>query len=118
MKGLLSTSPHIIATGFDSDPQIYSSAMGGQMRYNISANVVEASDGSTWYPFRESIGSVGMNGVAEAAIDWAINKMNEEHELERLAAINPTIKSIVAEMNKYRDQIEMIKILIKDEVKV
>ena len=75
-------------------------------------------DGHAWQSFGGGVMSIDLGANAVNILDWAQKKMAEEQELAMLVSTNPTIKSIVDEMNKYKNQIEMIKILMKEEVKV
>jgi len=89
----------------------------GSLSTDSSGNM-KIYDGSGWRDVGGGVMSVNLDAHAISILDWAQKKMVEEQELAMLVSTNPTIKSIVDEMNKYKNQIEMIKILMKEEVKV
>ena len=89
----------------------------GTLSSDSSGNM-KIYDGHAWQSFAGGVMSIDLGADAISILKWAEQKMAEEQELAHLVKTNPTIKSIVDEMNKYKDQIEMVKILIKDEVKV
>ena len=89
----------------------------GSLSSDSSGNM-KIYDGQAWQSFGGGVMAINLDAHAISILDWAQKKMAEEQELAMLVSTNPTIKSIVDEMNKYKNQIEMIKILIKDEVKV
>lgn len=89
----------------------------GSLSSDSSGNM-KVYDGHSWLSFGGGAISIDLGATAIGILEWAEKKMAEEQELAVLVSTNPTIKSIVDEMNKYKNQIEMIKILMKDEVKV
>jgi hypothetical protein len=61
--------------GHSSGPYVnMSNPSAGMMRYNGSNNNTEVYDGMSWVTMGGSIGTVGLNVVAESAIDWALKK--------------------------------------------
>ena len=90
----------------------------GMMSYDGSSQSMKVFDGSSWQTVGGGQATVNLHQNAIAILKWAEKKMIEEHENILLAEHNPTIKSLLDEMNKYKDQIEMVKILMKEEVKV
>jgi uncharacterized membrane protein YfbV (UPF0208 family) len=75
-------------------------------------------DGNSWQTIGGGQAYVNLTPNAIITLKWAEQKMIEERENLRLAETNPTIKSLIDEMNKYKNQLEMVKILMKDEVTV
>lgn len=92
--------------------------MVGAVSYDPSSQGMKVYDGSTWMTIGGGSATVNLTGNAISVLKWAEKKMQEEIENEKLAKTNPTIKNLLDEMNKYKNQIEMVKILMKDEVKV
>jgi hypothetical protein len=92
--------------------------MQGTVSYDSNTNNMRVYDGTSWQTISGGTANINLTPNAVAVLKWAEKKMHEEREYEHLASINPTIKSLLDEMNKYKSQIEMVKILMKEEVKV
>jgi hypothetical protein len=120
IKGIFSAGKYISVSAANmATPFInpnYNNPMQGMLR--INSNDLQVFDGVNWIAINSSHASVGLTGEAEAILDWARQKRDEEVATIKLAETNPAIKSLLDEMNKYKNQIEMIKVLMKDEVKV
>ena len=110
------TGRYIQVTGATSSTYVngYSGLQGvGNMRYNTSSQNMEVFDGNNWIMLNMANPSIGLNYEAESLLDWANQKRNEELETERLAKEHPSIKDLVNDIEKKKDQIKMIKTLIK-----
>lgn len=120
IKGLATGSRYtVVSAGNTSVPYINpntNNPIQGMLR--ISGSDLQVFDGNSWIVMNSSYATVGLTGEAESLLDWARQKRDEESATLKLAETNPTIKSLLDEMNKYKNQIEMVKILMKDEVKV
>jgi hypothetical protein len=92
--------------------------MVGALSFDYNSQSMKAYDGNTWLTVGGGVANIHLTPNAQSILKWAEKKMNEEQEYEHLASTNPTIKSLVDEMNKYKNQIEMVKILMKEEVKL
>jgi hypothetical protein len=120
IKGLTTGSKYtVVSAGNTSVPYVnqnLNNPMQGIMR--ISGSDLQVFDGTSWIVMNTSYATVGLTGEAESLLDWASQKRDEEAVTLKLAETNPTIKNLLDEMNKYKNQIAMVKILMKDEVKV
>ena len=87
--------------------------MAGMLRYH-SGGQVEVYNGSSWQTV-SSNASIALSSVAEAALSWAIKKMNEEIELEKMAKEHPAIKLAVDNVRKAEEQLKTTVILTKEE---
>ena len=97
----------------------YSNGIGvGNLRFNNSTQNIQVSDGQQWVDMNLGHVSIGLSTDAENILDWARVKRDEENELEMLAKTNPTVKDLLDQINEKKSQISVIKLLIKDEVKV
>ena len=85
----------------------------GNMRYNTSSQNMEVFDGNNWVMLNMSIPCIGLSTDAESLLDWAREKRNEEFELQSLAQEHPSIKDLVNDIENKKDQIKMIRTLIK-----
>jgi len=90
----------------------------GDVRFNTNTQMLEVYDGNRWMELNTSHASVGLTPDAEIAIDWAKRKLNEEMALEQKAKDNPAIADLLRQRNTIDEQIKMIDILTKDDVKV
>jgi hypothetical protein len=120
IKGIVSNGKYtVVSSGTTNVPYIsYNSNNPIQGMIRISGNDMQVFDGASWVVMGTSYASVGLSPDAEKLLDWARQKRDEEAAILKLAETNLTIKKLLAEMNKYKDQIDMISVLIKEEVKV
>ena len=84
----------------------------------INGNDMQVFDGTTWMTMNTSYASVGLSPDAEALLDWAKKKRDEEIEIDLLAAANPTVKNLLEQIKEKEDQIQMVMTLIKKEVSI
>lgn len=92
----------------------YSNAQGvGNMRYNTSNQNIEIYDGNNWVTMNTGYPSIGLTSDAEALLDWARKKRDEEFERDRLAQSNPAIKDLLKQISDKEDQLKMVMTLIK-----
>lgn len=87
----------------------------GIMRYNGNGNNVEVYDGTTWHIMHSSHVQVSLDNHTYELLSWASKKRDEERELERQAADNPTIKDLANKVKLYQDQIKMVQTLMKKD---
>jgi hypothetical protein len=96
--------------------------MIGAMSYDHNSQSMKVYDGSNWQTIGGGNATVNLTGQAISILKWAEQKMQEEKELIALAEKHPSIKDLVDQMNidiaKYQHKIEMVKTLLKEEVKV
>jgi hypothetical protein len=85
----------------------------GMVRYN-NGNI-EVYDGTTWLLMTGSVATVGISPIAEAAIEWAMKKMQEETEMEHLASQHPAIRAAYDTFKRAGEQLKTTIILSKDE---
>jgi multidrug resistance efflux pump len=86
----------------------------GIVRYNTNMNVMEVYDGQNWREIANSYANVSLTGEAEALLDWARRKRNEEAELEALAKEHPAINIALANLKKAKMQLDATIILSKE----
>jgi hypothetical protein len=110
---ITSNSPHL--TVITSSPYVaptsnYGALNVGQMRYNVSTQIVEVYDGSSWQAVA-SHATVDLNMSATEAIMWAQNKMHEEKKLKELMEKHPGLKESY-------ERFEIMKTLVMEEENV
>ena len=118
IKSIITSGRYIQVTNANSSTYIngYSGLQGvGNMRYNTSSQNMEVFDGNNWVMLNMSNPSIGLSYEAESLLDWARQKRNEELQLKSLADEHPSIKDLVNDIEKKKDQIKMVQNLIKKE---
>lgn len=90
----------------------------GDIRFNTNSQNLEVYDGQIWRELNTTHASVGLTPDAEMALDWAINKKREDAMLEEKAKSSPALADLLKEKQKIEDQIKVVEILTKDDVKV
>jgi hypothetical protein len=88
-------------------------SMVGMVRYN--GNHVEVYDGSTWLILSTPPVTIDLTGSANAAIAWAMSKMEEEAELQRMADNHPAVKAAYENLKRSAEQLKTTIILSKNE---
>lgn len=69
-------------------------ASAGLVRYQ-NGNF-EVFDGGSWLPLQSSYPQIELDSVTRSAVEWAMRKMEEEHELLALAQTHPTVADALA----------------------
>ena len=84
----------------------------GMVRYD--GNNLQVYDGTSWLTLTGSSASVGMNPVAEEAIDWVRQQMEKEKQLFDLAKKSKSVSIALENLNKAKAELELIAILAKE----
>lgn len=103
IKGVYPTGRYIAVNGGSpSTPSIYPNNYGnnpsgpnsfaGQVRYNGNNQCMEIFDGNMWQMVGSSVASVGLTPEAEALLDWAREKRDEEAMLKIRMEHHPGLK--------------------------
>lgn len=90
------------------------SQSAGIMRYNTNMNNVEVYDGQVWKELSNGFASVALTTEAEALLDWACKKRDEEMKLEALARNHPAIKIALENLERAKQQLDATIILSKE----
>jgi dipeptidase len=115
IKNVTSSSHHLYAAGGSSLPYVssnMSNPMQGMVRINGSE--MEVFDGTAWIKIYMSDANVGLSGPANSAIDWAIQRMEEEKEWKKLAENNQAVKIALENLNKAREQLSITAKLARE----
>ena len=122
IKTINGSGRYVMVSGGMPSPTYVNTSSGymnvGDVRYNTSLQRFEVYDGNMWVPMSESHASVGLTPDAESALDWARMKMMEEKAIEAKAKDNPAIADLLNKKREIEDQIKMVEILTREEVKV
>ena len=85
----------------------------GILRYNTNMNIVEVYDGHVWKEV-SSYANVSLTGEAEALLDWARKKRDEDLQLEVLAKEHPAVNIALDNLKKAKLQLDATIILSKE----
>lgn len=114
LQSLVSITPFIEVTGATQGtihiPPNYGS---GQVRYHN--NVLQVYDGNVWQNLSTSYADITLSANATDAINWALKKMTEEVELQRLANEHPSVRVAYETFKRAGEQLKTTIILSKDE---
>lgn len=95
-----------------------SNPITGMVAFDSNSQCMRVYDGNSWQVLGGGCATVNLTPVAISVLKWAEQKMTEEHELNKLAETNPTIKDLLSQIKDKEEQIRIVQSLIKEEVKV
>lgn len=93
------------SNGYSGNP------ISGVVRLNNATQQLEIYTGETWTTMQSGHGYVSLTPEAEALLDWAKQKREQELTLVAMAKSNPAINSLLEKRNKIDEQIDIIRIL-------
>jgi hypothetical protein len=109
IKTVTGGGPHLFVQGGFPSTNYFNTGSGymsvGDMRFNPNAQSIEVYDGQVWRELQQGHVEVGLTPSANAALDWAHKKMQEEKELEELAKQYPMLEDAMRDL-------EVIKVLV------
>ena len=116
IKGIAHSGRYLQVTGGSPmNPYIPSGGQSaGMLRYNTSMNTVEVYDGQVWKEVSSNYANVALTSDAEALLDWARKKRDEELQLEVLAKEHPAINIALGNLKKAKIQLDATIILSKE----
>jgi hypothetical protein len=116
IKSISGTNNLVVSGGSEFMPYVnMSNPSAGMVRYNGNNQQLETYDGAGWLTIAANHASVDLTGSANAAIAWAMRKMAEEAELQRMAEDHPAVKAAYENMKRAAEQLKATIILSKDE---
>ena len=80
----------------------------GDVRFNINSQQLELYTGQTWQSINMATPTVGLNDVAETAIDWVLKKMEQEKEAKRMAEQYPAVADALGAVREAEQQLKMV----------
>jgi hypothetical protein len=117
IKGITQSGRYVSVTNGNASTYVngYSGAQGvGNMRYNTANQNMEVFDGNSWVQLNMSYASVGLNGEAEALLDWARKKRDEEDAWYALATTNEAVRIALEQLEQAKTRLELTAILARD----
>ncbi len=116
IKGIAHSGRYLQVTGGSPmNPYIPSGGQSaGMLRYNTNINIIEVYDGQVWKEVSSNFANVALTSEAEALLDWARKKRDEELQLEVLAKEHPAINIALGNLKKAKIQLDATIILSKE----
>jgi hypothetical protein len=115
IKGITTSSPHLYAAGGGVFPYVSSNPSNpAQGMVRINGSNMEVFDGSSWMQIYFNDANIGLNNTANDAISWAIKRMEQEKEWEKLADDNQAVKIALENLNKARHQLDITAKLARE----
>lgn len=69
-----------------------SQSFAGQLRYGANNQTIEVFDGNVWVALGSGVAQVGLDPLAEEALDWVRKKMQEEKDMYERMKRHPGLK--------------------------
>jgi len=115
IKGISNSGRYLQVTGGSPiNPYIPPGGQSaGMLRYNTNMNTVEVYDGQVWKEV-SAYANIKLTEEAEALLDWAKKKQDEEKALETLAKEHPAINIAFDNLKKAKIQLDATIILSKE----
>ena len=116
INSIIGSNHVVVMNGTSQGPYISNynnSSMVGMVRYHN--NQLEVYDGVSWLAITYNSTTIDLSGSANAAITWALSRMSEEAQLEKLSAEHPAVKAAYENMKRAAEQLKATIILSKDE---
>jgi hypothetical protein len=117
IKSIMSMGKHIIVGGGNSASNYINTGAGmmgvGDLRFNTSTQQIEFYNGQNWQTFIMAQATVGLTGTAETAIDWALNRMEQEKEARRMAEQYPAVADALGAVREAEEQLKTVVALCR-----
>jgi hypothetical protein len=117
IKSIMSMGKHVIVGGGNSASNYINTGAGmmgvGDLRFNTSTQQIEFYNGQTWQIFIMAQATVGLTGTAETAIDWALDKMEQEKEARRMSEQYPAVADALNAVWESEQQLKTIVALCR-----
>jgi hypothetical protein len=114
IKGLMGDMYVHVSGGDTSLPYVTQNTnnpIQGMMRVN--GNLLETFDGSRWIQINSSYATVSLTATYQAAMNWVIDKMEEEQQMKALAEQHTAIADLVDAVDRAQEQLRMTAALVK-----
>lgn len=111
LNGITGGAHLTVSNSYSTRPYInMGNPSAGMVRYNGNSNNLEIYDGSSWMAIQNANPHIELSSGAQAAINWAYEKMEQERKLKDLMNKHPGLKDL-------HDKFEMLKVLCEQEEK-
>ena len=115
IKGITGSGHIFVNNNYFSGPYVSPNSnnpMQGIIRLN--GNNMEVFDGSCWIAMSGAYPSIELDGITQATLKWAMNKMEEEQRWTELAKKNQAVKIALDNVDQAREQLNITAKLARD----
>jgi hypothetical protein len=117
IKSIMSMGKHVIVGGGNSASNYINTGAGmmgvGDLRFNTSTQQIEFYNGQSWQTFIMAQATVGLTGTAETAIDWALDKIQQEKEFRAMAEQYPAVADAMGAVREAEEQLKTVVALCR-----
>lgn len=117
IKSIMSMGKYLMVNEGSSNSNYINTGAGmmgvGDLRFNTSTQQIEFYNGQTWQIFIMAQATVGLTGTAETAIDWALDKIEQEKEARRMAEQYPAVADALGAVREAEQQLKMVVALCR-----
>ena len=107
-----------VSGGSHTNPYISPGASGaGMVRWNSSMNCLEVNDGNSWQQIHMAHPMIALSPDAEALLNWANSKREEELRIAHLAAQHPTVADALAAVQLAKEKLQVVTALCDTDSK-
>jgi len=114
IRGVISNSPHLTAFYSDTVPYVSPGEGSGMLRWNSINKCLEISNGPSWIQYHMNDAYISLSAEANNAIQWAIDKKNEDAIIEKLSKENEAVKIAYENILKAKAQLKATILLSKE----
>jgi hypothetical protein len=115
INAITSSSLHMYAAGGSSLPYVPNNPSNpSQGMLKLNGSDMEVFDGSSWQKIHLGNATIGLNNSANAAISWAIKRMEQEQEWCELASTNESVRIALENLEQARTRVELTAHLARD----
>ena len=118
IKGITPQGRYVTVSGGGSSTYIngYSGLQGvGNLRYNTTSQNMEVYDGNNWVSLNMDYVSVGLNGEAEALLDWARQQRDKQLHREALIRNNPALQKAWAAIQRAEENFDLLEKFVEHD---
>lgn len=118
IKGITPQGRYVTVSGGGSSTYIngYSGLQGvGNLRYNTTSQNMEVYDGNNWVSLNMDYVSVGLNGEAEALLDWARQQRDKQLRREALIQNNPALQKAWAAIQRAEENFDLLEKFVEHD---
>ena len=116
INSILGMNNIVVSNGNSFMPYVnMNNPSAGMVRYNGNNQSIEVYDGLNWLQMNSNNVSIDLSGSANAAIAWALTKMAEEAELQKMVHEHPAVRAAYEAFKRAGEQLKTTIILSKDE---
>ena len=107
-----------VSGGSYTNPYISPGASGaGMVRWNSNMNCLEVNDGNSWQQIHMAHPMIALSPDAEALLNWANSKREEELRIAHLAAKHPTVADALAAVQLAKEKLQVVTALCDTDSK-